>query len=108
MLFHGYGGSKIGLAAMHRWLDHGYAIFSMTDRGFHESCGIAASTGRRPRRLRERLRPPDDTRYEVRDAQYFAGRLADEGLSTRSRSARPAAPTAAASRWRWRPCKNRR
>ena len=43
MMFHGYGGGKLGLDAMHRWLDRGYAAFSMTDRGFRESCGSAAS-----------------------------------------------------------------
>ena len=43
MLFHGYGGDKLGLAAMQHWLDRGYATFSMTDRGFHESCGSPAS-----------------------------------------------------------------
>src|SRR4051812_2761370 len=39
MMFHGYGGSKIGLSAMHRWLDQGYATYSQTDRGFGNSCG---------------------------------------------------------------------
>src|SRR3954447_19995978 len=43
MMFHGYGGSKIGLSAMQEWLDKGYATFSMTDRGFHETCGTAAA-----------------------------------------------------------------
>ena len=47
MMFHGYGGSKLGLTAMQRWLDQGYATFSMTDRGFHESCGSTASQDRR-------------------------------------------------------------
>ena len=61
MMFHGYGGGKIGLGSMQHWLDRGYATFSMTDRGFRESCGSAASqTRRRPRgRLRRRLRAPD-------------------------------------------------
>ena len=43
MLFHGYGGSKLGLSDMQPWLDRGYATFSMTDRGFNESCGNTAS-----------------------------------------------------------------
>ena len=68
MLFHGYGGSKFGLgnggggigsaiSSMTPWLSGGYATFSMTDRGFHESCGNAASRHRRPDRLRQRLHP---------------------------------------------------
>ena len=59
MMFHGYGGGKIGLDAMHRWLDRGYATFSMTDRGFRESCGSAASQAARGGELRRRLRAPD-------------------------------------------------
>ena len=43
MMFHGYGGGKLGLGAMQHWLDRGYATFSMTDRGFRESCGSPAS-----------------------------------------------------------------
>ena len=52
----------------------------MTDRGFRESCGSAASAGRRPGRLRDGYVRLIDNRYEVRDAQEFAGKLADEGL----------------------------
>ena len=92
MLFHGYGGSKFGLgnggggigsaiSSMTPWLQAGYATFSMSDRGFGESCGTAASRASVP--ARECARGYNhllDTRYEVRDAQYFAGELADEGL----------------------------
>ena len=59
MMFHGYGGDKLGLGAMQHWLDRGYATFSMTDRGFHESCGSAASQARLRPGLRQRLHPPD-------------------------------------------------
>jgi len=92
MLFHGYGGSKFGLgnggggigsaiSSMSPWLNAGYATFSMSDRGFGESCGTAASRASVP--ARECARGYNhllDTRYEVRDAQYFAGELADGGL----------------------------
>jgi hypothetical protein len=83
MIFHGYGGSKIGFGDFERFLDRGYAVFSMTDRGFHQSCGTQDA---RDDSLIDTL-PGDctdghirlmDTRYEVRDAQYFAGLLADE------------------------------
>jgi hypothetical protein len=80
MIFHGYGGGKFGLAAMRPWLDQGYATFSMTDRGFRESCGSAASRGADPEGCANGYVRLLDTRYEVRDAQEFAGELADEGL----------------------------
>ena len=59
MMFHGYGGDKIGLGGMQHWLDRGYATFSMTDRGFHESCGSQASKDAAPAALRQRLHPAD-------------------------------------------------
>ena len=80
MMFHGYGGSKIGLSSMHRWLDQGYATFSMTARGFHGSCGNTASQTADPAGCAAGYIRLMDTRYEVRDAQEFAGRLVDEGL----------------------------
>ena len=50
MIFHGYGGGKFGLGDMQHWVDQGYATFSMSDRGFHESCGTPrlGDRGRRP------------------------------------------------------------
>ena len=80
MMFHGYGGGKLGLSAMRHWLDQGYATFSMTDRGFRESCGSAASKAADPAGCANGYVRLIDNRYEVRDAQEFAGRLADEGL----------------------------
>ena len=99
MLFHGYGGSKLGLgnggggigsaiSSMTPWLKAGYATFSMSDRGFGESCGTAASRASVPaRECVNGFNHLLDTRYEVRDAQYFAGELADEGLVSPSRIA---------------------
>ena len=78
-LFHGWGGAKILNDRMRDWARRGYVAFSMTDRGFGRSCGSQDP---------ERLDPTKclgghirlmDTRYEVRDAQYFFGLLADEG-----------------------------
>jgi len=103
MAFHGWGGSEYGLAAMRRWADRGYAVFTMSDRGWGESCGGPDAV----------LGNPDcadgynrlmDTRFEVRDAQHFAGLLADEGLIDPQRIGATGAPTGAASRWRWPPC----
>jgi dienelactone hydrolase len=80
MLFHGYAGKKLGLSAMRRWIDRGYATFSMTDRGFHESCGTANARAADPAGCAAGYVRLMDTRYEVRDAQVLAGRLVDEGL----------------------------
>ena len=83
MVFHGYGGSEFGLSALERWTKRGYAAFSMSDRGFGRSCGG-----------KDQLIDPAcvaghvrlmDTRYEVRDAQTFAGLLVDEGIADRKR-----------------------
>ena len=65
---------------MQHWLDRGYATFSMTDRGFHESCGSQASQDAAPAACANGYIRLIDNRYEVRDAQEFAGQLADEGL----------------------------
>ena len=77
MHFHGYGGSKLPLADLKRWTEQGYAAFSMSDRGF----GPCGQKPLPPERCADggwvRLM---DTRYEVRDAQLFAGTLVDDGL----------------------------
>jgi hypothetical protein len=81
MVFHGYGGSELGLDTLERWTRKGYAAFSMSDRGFGRSCGgkdqlaIPACAQGYVRLM--------DTRYEVRDAQTFAGMLVDEGVADR-------------------------
>ena len=54
----------------------------MTDRGFHESCGTPGAKARDGGTICEDegyVHLMDD-RYEVRDAQYFAGVLNDEGV----------------------------
>lgn len=77
MMFHGYSQGKVGFAEQKHYSDKGYAVFSLTARGFRNSCGNAATvdspgcSGQYVRLL--------DTRYEVRDAQFFAGELVDEG-----------------------------
>jgi dienelactone hydrolase len=79
---HGYGGQKgdISFSGMRRFTDRGYAVFAMTARGFHQSCGM-------PNAITDAAGACDaagwihlmDDRFEVRDAQFFAGELADEG-----------------------------
>ena len=86
MLAHGWGGAKYPLTAnpshvsnsSKPWADRGYAVLSITSRGFNGSCGTPQN----------RLDPRcpggwiklDDTRYEIRDYQHLAGRLVDDGL----------------------------
>src|SRR3954452_16844150 len=83
MVFHGWGGSKIGFGAsgssddLRRWTSQGYAAFSMSDRGWGDSCSHSSPTFLLPACMPGYIRLMD-TRYEVRDAQEFAGRLADE------------------------------
>ncbi|MDQ3742334.1 MAG: acetylxylan esterase, partial [Actinomycetota bacterium] len=83
ILSHGWGGRKMGLtghvsSASKPWADRGYAVLSITSRGFNESCGTP------PNRLDPRCAGGwiklDDTRYEIRDVQHLAGRLVDDGL----------------------------
>ena len=56
-IYHGWGGSKLALtgADAQRALSRGYAVFTMTDRGWGQSCGQQPS--RADTRLRERLHP---------------------------------------------------
>ena len=87
LVLHGYGGSKKAfdspeaawLPSAHDLAKRGYAVINATDRGFGGSCGSLAS-----RTL------PDcatgwlhllDTRFEIRDFQYLAGLLVDQGLA---------------------------
>jgi fermentation-respiration switch protein FrsA (DUF1100 family) len=86
MVFHGWGGSKIEFGApgstdgLRRWTSQGYAAFSMSDRGWGDSCSKTSPTFFTPACVPGYIRLMD-TRYEVRDAQEFAGRLADESLA---------------------------
>src|SRR5215218_4667486 len=83
-VFHGWGGSKIGLedARVQDWAERGYAVFSISDRGWGNSCG-----GQDPDRLlgleacAAGYNHLLDSRYEVRDAQYLISVLADEGVA---------------------------
>src|SRR5205085_3022170 len=76
--FHGWGGSKFALtdAAAQEYLDAGYAVFSMSDRGWGLSCGATD-----PKRLMLGVCDHGynhlmDTRFEVRDAQEVFAALA--------------------------------
>jgi hypothetical protein len=87
---HGYGGSKIGFgvsgstSGLRQFTSRGFAALSMTDRGFHESCGtnaaITAANLANPGSCDDGFVHLMDDRFEVRDAQFLMGELADEGL----------------------------
>jgi len=81
-LFHGWGGSKIGLedARVQQWAERGYAVFSMSDRGWGNSCG-ATDPDRLTAACTQGYNHLMDDRYEVRDAQYLISVLADEGVA---------------------------
>jgi dienelactone hydrolase len=79
-IFHGWGGSKLGLDTTAPWAKRGYAVFTMSDRGWGDSCGGQSQT-----RITEAQACAQhgynhlmDTRYEVRDAQTFMADLADQ------------------------------
>jgi hypothetical protein len=83
-IYHGWGGSKIlpSSASAQRYLTQGYAVFSITDRGWGSSCGL-------PSKPANSLKAAPcehgyihlmSRKYEVRDAQYLLGLLADEGV----------------------------
>jgi hypothetical protein len=97
--FHGWGGAKQGLETtviglpnpetpplgeqedprIEEWAKAGYAVFSMSDRGWGNSCGEGDVDLGEPECELGYNHLMDD-RYEVRDAQYLMGALADEGL----------------------------
>jgi hypothetical protein len=77
---HGWGGSKGGLSQSKEWAEDGYAVLNYTARGFGGSCGSAASRAADPQGCAQGWIHLADSRYEVRDSQYLAGLLADEGL----------------------------
>ena len=81
--FHGWGGSKIGINPQTQgWAENGYAVFSMSDRGWGDSCG-ASDPDRVPATTKcaNGYNHLMDDRYEVRDAQYLISLLADEGVA---------------------------
>jgi len=79
-MYHGYGGSKVSFSNMQRWLQKGYAVFSLTNRGSGESCRSQASIDADPTGCANGYVHLMDPRFEIRDAQLFLGRLVDDGL----------------------------
>jgi X-Pro dipeptidyl-peptidase (S15 family) len=90
--FHGWGGSKYGLTEenggftqakdprIQGWAEQGYAVFSMSDRGWGLSCGGLDTQKTNEAVCGNGYNHLLDDRYEVRDAQFLLSELADEGL----------------------------
>ena len=78
-IYHGWGSTKIlpSSAQAQRWLKLGYAVFSQTDRGWGNSCKASEKTKAGCEHGYVHLM---SRRYEVRDAQYLLGLLAEEGV----------------------------
>jgi len=100
--FHGWGESKRGLNTkvlgvvelegekftatseltdprIQGWANQGYAVFSMSDRGWGNSCGAEDEDLGEPE-CEQGWNHLMDDRYEVRDAQFLMSELADEGF----------------------------
>jgi hypothetical protein len=92
--FHGWGGSKQGLTTVEpakfltfeqedprirHWAEEGYAVFSMSDRGWGLSCGVA-DPAKGTEACKKGYNHLMDDRYEVRDAQFLMSELAAEGV----------------------------
>ena len=93
ILSHGWGGSKFPLVSSGDrgnlqgsslpWAQRGFAVLSISSRGFSGSCGTPpsrAAVGCDHGWIRL-----DDTRFEIRDVQYLSGRLVDDGLADPAR-----------------------
>ncbi len=88
VLLHGLGGNKLemestrddGLLDNVTLASDGWAVLTYSARGFGNSCGTAASRLNTPACAKGWIQLADQ-RYEVRDTQYLAGMLVDEGYA---------------------------
>ncbi len=88
VLLHGLGGNKLEAESTKNdgALDNvtlasdGWAVLTYSARGFGESCGTALSRENAPACAKGWVHLADE-RYEVRDTQYLAGMLVDEGYA---------------------------
>ncbi len=77
--------AQYGGPTARQWAKEGYAVVQLAARGWGESCGtINSRLLYLPGCMNGYVRR-DDFRYEIRDAQYLAGLLVDEGIADRNR-----------------------
>ena len=82
VFLHGWGDSKHGIADhLDDLAQDGYAVLTYTARGFGNSCGNLGSRLADPVGCAEGWIHLADVRYEVRDTQFLAGKLEQEGLA---------------------------
>lgn len=76
---------QYGGPTAHQWAKEGYAVVQLAARGWGNSCGsINSRLLNLPGCMNGYVRRAD-FRYEIRDAQYAAGLLVDEGIADRNR-----------------------
>jgi acetyl esterase/lipase len=88
VLLHGWGQTKTAFESTSddgqldnvTMASRGWAVLTYTARGFGDSCGTAASRAGTPACAKGWIHLADQ-RYEIRDTEYLAGRLVDEGLA---------------------------
>jgi len=67
------------------WAKEGYAVVQLAARGWGNSCGNLNSRFLNPTGCANGYVRRADFRYEIRDAQFVAGLLVDEGIADRNR-----------------------
>lgn len=80
-IYHGWGGTKIlpSSSQTTRWLAQGYAVMSITDRGWGGSCGGPSGSAKASPCTNGYIHLMSNA-SEVRDAQHLMGMLADDGV----------------------------
>ena len=92
ILSHGWGAppsgpddKQYGGPSARDWAKLGYATVQLAARGWGNSCGNLPSRFLNPGGCANAYVRRADFRYEIRDAQYVAGLLVDEGIADRNR-----------------------
>jgi pimeloyl-ACP methyl ester carboxylesterase len=94
VMMHGFPGTKEGFesatpegTSAHTYLynnafyaNQGYAVITLSSRGFGRSCGVPDSRTS-PQCDRGWVHPVADQRFEIRDVQHLLGLLVDEGVT---------------------------
>jgi fermentation-respiration switch protein FrsA (DUF1100 family) len=80
VISHGWGGPRADITQSAPWAERGYAVLAIDARGFNDSCGSPQSRLADPTGCAGGWIRLDDPRYELRDIQYLAGVLVDEGV----------------------------
>ena len=92
ILSHGWGDppsgpddGQYGGPTARQWAKEGYAVIQLAARGWGDSCGTVPSRILDPAGCANGYVHRADFRYEIRDAQYVAGLLVDEGIADANR-----------------------